>query len=264
MPIRDHKPHRTGAAERLADFYGPEELRLAQAIYERDFTELGYDLDLENLTRHNPPARPDPSVIKAWGRACRLMGEHDFAGAEREFVALKPWISGVAIEEQLLHCRCELGGSDRATLEQGVGTLERALARGQEEWSVWKWYGHGLVKLGRWEDGLRAMLTATERQPGGNHKRKRIRRLVWRLALLHASKGRLQEALKTLADDPTTAEGATSPRLHAVSGWLQRLAVRIVAAGAVVTGASRWHPDRVMGIPRSGDGPQPQGVATGG
>ncbi len=26
VPIRDHKPHRTGAAERLAEFYGPEEL----------------------------------------------------------------------------------------------------------------------------------------------------------------------------------------------------------------------------------------------
>ena len=129
---------------------------------------------------------------------------------------------------------------------------------------MWKWYGHGLVKLGRWEDGLRAMLTATERQPGGNHKRKRIRRLVWRLALLHASKGRLQEALKTLADDPTAPEETTNQRLQAVLRWLRRQAVRIIAAAAVVTGASRWHPDRVMGIPRSGDGPQPQGVAIGG
>jgi hypothetical protein len=191
------------------------------------------------------------------------MGERDFATAEREFTALKPWITGVAVEEQLLHCRCELPGTDRVAFEQGVAALERALARGQEEWSVWKWYGHGLVKLGRWEDGLRAMLSATERQPGVNHKLKRVRRLVWRLALLRASKGRLEEAIATLATRPEPPNAARSPQMVAVTSALRRLALKLVAAGAIAVGAPRWHPDRVLGIPRHGGGPQPQGAAVG-
>ena len=135
VPIRDHKPHRTDSAEKLAQYYGPEELRLARAIYERDFGELGYDLDIASPSRRTPTPRPDSRIIKAWGRACRLMSERDFAAAEREFMDLRPWISGVAVDEQLLHCRCELKGSDRAAIKENVASLEEALARGQEEWS---------------------------------------------------------------------------------------------------------------------------------
>ena len=261
VPIRDHKPHRTDSAEKLAQYYGPEELRLAHAIYERDFGELGYDLDIASPSRRTPTPRPDSRIIKAWGRACRLMSERDFAAAEREFMALRPWISGVAVDEQLLHCRCELKGSDRAAIKENVASLEAALARGQEEWSVWKWYGHGLVRIGRWEDGLQAMLSATERQPRGNHRIKRTRRLVWRLALLRASKGRLQEALATLSNIPVRTDGAS---WSAALDRFRRLTLRVVATVAVMIGAPKWHPDRVMGIPHAEPVARPSGAAASG
>ena len=68
VPIRDHKPHRTGARPRSShEYYGPEELRLVQAIYERDFAELGYDLDLASPSRRTPTPRPDSAHHQGLG-----------------------------------------------------------------------------------------------------------------------------------------------------------------------------------------------------
>ncbi len=248
VPIRDYKPHQTGSASKLAQYYGPEEVRLVREIYGRDFVELGYDLDLASPARRMAPERADSRIIRTWGRACRRMGERDYATAERDFLELRPWIGGLYVEEQILHCRCELRGTDRALLRESVGRMERALARGHEEWSAWKWYGHGLVQLGRLEDGYRAMLTATERQPDSGHRSRRIRRLVWRLALLRASKGRLREALATLAQSPE----APGPSGSSLVDTLRRAALRAVSAAAVVVGAPWWHPDRELGIPAAG------------
>ena len=55
VPIRDFKPHRTGSIDLLAQYYGPEELRLTLTIYARDFTELGYDFDIANIGRQSAP-----------------------------------------------------------------------------------------------------------------------------------------------------------------------------------------------------------------
>ena len=261
VPIENYKPHQTGAASRLAEFYGARELRLVREIYGRDFLELGYDLDLGNPARRQPPTRCDSKIIRGWGRACRLMIERDYAQAEQAFVALQPWIDGPYVHEQLLHCRCELKGTDKARIQEGVTALEQALRQGHDEWSVWKWYGHGLVRLGRVEDGYSAMLTASEHQPGGDHRSKRVRRLIWRLALLQASKGRQREALDTLARLPAASKPGSDGSGTGVLMKLRRGAIRVVATAAVLIGARHWHPDRELGIPADAHARRPDAVA---
>ena len=262
VPIQSHKPHQTGSASRLTEFYGARELRLVREIYGRDFLELGYDLDLGNPARRQPPARCDSQIIRDWGRACRLMAEGDYAQAEQGFVALRPWIDGPYVHEQILHCRCELKDTDKSLMRDGVTALEQALRHGHDEWSAWKWYGQGLVRLGRVEDGYSAMLTASEHQPGGAHRAKRIRRLVWRLALLRASKGRLREALDTLARVPPDLKPERNEPGSGALSALRRGVLRVVAAAAVLIGARHWHPDRELGIPAAADARR-RGAAAG-
>ena len=248
VPIRDYKPHRTGASDRLAEFFGSEEIRLVREIYGRDFVDLGYDLDLADTARHRRPTRCDPTIIRDWGRACRRMAQGDYAQAESGFSALRTWIDGPYVEEQILHCRCEQKDVPRERVQESVTTLENAIRNGHDEWSAWKWYGQGLMRLGRIEDGLAALLKATELHAGGKRQDKRIDRLTWRLALLRASKGRLGEALATLGASPREAEAPTGVRL----GWLRRATVRVTAVAAALVGARFWHPDRNQGIPQAG------------
>ena len=249
MPIKDFKPHHTGAADQLSHYYGQEELRLTQSIYARDFAELGYDLDVAAVGPPTPPPMPDRRPITGWGRAFRLLAEEDYAGAERELVALRPWIGGILLEEQLLRCRCEQTRFDRGAIEGNVAALERELARGRQEWSVWKWYGRGLVRIRRWEDGVRALLQAIQLHPAGGPQRRRRRRLLWRLAVLRASKGDLAEALTVLATRPRRPAPPKFPRLRVVRSRVRRTALSVTAAIANLTGAARWHPDRSVGIP---------------
>ena len=249
VPIKNYKPHHTGSTDKLTQYYGKEELRLAQSIYARDFAELGYDLDLAALGPPAPRPKPDSTPIAGWGRAFRLLGEDDYAGAEREFVALRPWIRGVILEEQLLRCRCEQVRFDRDAIERNVAALERELARGYEEWSVWKWYGRGLVRIRRWEDGVRALLLAIQLHPAAGPQRRRRRRLLWRLAVLRASKGDLADALGVLAARPRRPMPPKFPRLRLVRSRVRRTVLLVTAALANLTAAARWHPDRSVGIP---------------
>ena len=254
VPIRDHKPHQTGSASKLAEYYGPAEIRLVQAIYERDFLELGYDLDLASTGRLRPPERPDTRIVKAWGRAWRLVDEERYAAAEQQFVELRRWIAGATVEEQLLRCRCELSSVSHSAIEQSVHAAEQALRAGQDEWSLWKWYGHGLVRLRRWEDGLEALLSATERHTAGGVQKRRTRRLIWRLALVRASKGRLEGALATFANSPTRPGPPKNPRVRAARRHVRRGVLRVVASLALALRAPRWHPDRSSGIPSTAPG----------
>jgi hypothetical protein len=257
VPITDHKPHKTDSASKLAQHYGPEEIRLVRTIYERDFVELGYGFDLDQPARREKPARPDTRLIKEWGRSWRLMREGDYAAAEQQFSYLRPWIAGPTVEEQILRCRCELRGGNRLSIEQSVRAVEQAITSGHDDWSVWKWYGLGLWRLRRWEDGLQALLAATERHTGGGTHRGRKRRLIWWLALLRASKGSVDESLAILAGTPQGDEQPRRPRMRAIRMALRRAALRVLAACARATGAARWHPDRSVGIPRAKGRPAP-------
>ena len=248
-PIRDYKRHQTDAASKLAQFYGPEEVRLVQAIYHQDFMQLGYDMDPAYPSRRVPTRRPSAATIKSWGRAWRLLGEERFAEAEIGFVALRPRIVGATLEEQLLRCRCEMSGTSRAVLEQSVHAVEQQIVAGYDEWSAWKWYGQGLIRLGRREDGLRALLSALDRHRASGAQRRRRRQVLWRLALVLASKGRLADALATSMSAPSQPK---PPRLRAARDVLRSAVLGGVAGIAIVVGAPRWHPDRALGLPGRG------------
>ena len=194
--IRRHVRHVTESAEKLGAYFGPEQLRLARSIYERDFVELGYGDDLDDLARRTAtrPARREP--IMRWGRAWRLVHERRFADAELELIALRRWIKGAALEERLLRCRCRIGRWNSREIAESVDAVGADLARGRGDWSTWKWYGRGLLLSGRWEDGLRALLSAAERRP--------------------AAAGR---GVQRARGGPSPPSRATSGRLPAAAGW---------------------------------------------
>ncbi|MGD9510242.1 MAG: sulfotransferase family protein [Geminicoccaceae bacterium] len=261
LPIRDFKFHQTGSVDRLTEYFGPEELRLTQAIYARDFAELGYDRDITKIGPPNPPAKPASNVIKAWGRAMRLLENRDHAGAEREFRALRPCIGGLVFEEQLLRSRCKLPRPDRSAIEESIAALERELALGHDQWSVWSWYGRGLLRVRRWEDGIRASLIALQRHRTAGPQRRRRRSLLWRLALLRASKGDLDGALTIVAVRPRRPDAAKHPRLRAARVRLRQAFLVATAVAANLTGAASWHPDRSMGIVGRPELAEPEGLA---
>jgi hypothetical protein len=261
VPIRDFKPHRTGSIDLLAQYYGPEELRLTLTIYARDFTELGYDFDIANIGRQSAPAKPSNRIITAWGRAMRLSEIHDHAGAEREFRALRPWLSGIVFEEQLLRCRCNLPRADRTAIEESVTAIERELALDHDQWTSWSWYARGLLRIRRWEDGVRASLIAVQRHANGGPQRRRRRSLLWRLALLRASKGDLESALAIVLARPHRPQAPKHPRLRAARVQLRRAFLVVTAVIANLTGAPGWHPDRSIGIVGQPGAAEPNGVA---
>lgn len=231
VPIQDFMPHRTNSARRMAEHYGPDEIRLVQEIYAADFAHLGYSPD-PSVTARTPPARrAEPGPIKAWGRTWRLAEEGAFAEAVRELEALRDTLAGPLVDERLVRCRSALRGTaQRAALAQDLQRLEPALARGYGDWASWKWYGVGLRRIGRREDGLEAEIRAMRSSPARGQVPARLRRLRWRLALLRAMTGRLTQALATVTDSTPWQRGA----LRAVAGWLR---------------PARWHPDRGHGIP---------------
>ena len=236
VPIRDFMPHRTNSSRRMAEHYGPEEIRLVQTIYAADFAHLGYSRDPSTTARTPLVERPDPRPIQGWGRAWRLLEEAAPARAVEELVTLRARLYGPLIDERLLRCRCSIPGpAAKAALADDLRRLEPALARGYGDWATWKWYGAGLRRLGRHEDGLQAEILALQASQSRGQVPSRLKRLRWRLALLRATKGQRVAAQVTLA-------GARSWR-HACLG--------IIATAASVAQAARWHPDRALGLPRS-------------
>ena len=246
--VATHAPHRTDAAEQLAQHYGPEELELAQRIYQDDFVLLGYSPDPTQQVRLSVPVRPDPDPIRHWGRAWRLAEELEFAGAAAEFEALRSWIAGPLLEERLLRCLCELPrASARQGLARGVRHLEQALPRGYGDAITWKWYARALILLGHREDGLVAMIESARRRQPSPGSQARLRRLAWQLALVRASKGRRHDALAALGHDlPENA--ADTPGVQAPV--VERSVIRLVATAAVALGARE---QRVHGVRAQSD-----------
>jgi Sulfotransferase family len=239
VPIREFMPHRTNSSRRVAEHYGAEEIRLVRRIYAADFAQLGYSQDPAITARTPTGGRPDPELIQSWGRAWRLVEEGAPERAAVELEALQDRISGPLVDERLLRCRCAISGrAAKAALADDLRRLEPALERGYGDWATWKWYGAGLRRLGRHEDGLQAEILALEKSASRARVPPRLERLRWRLALLRASKGRAAEAQATLASAP----------------WWWRAFLRAVSAVASVARAPRWHPDRALGIPRTDEG----------
>jgi hypothetical protein len=249
VPIRAYAAHGTGSTERLARHYRAEEIALVRRIYEADFATLGYGEDLASVERGHSPPRADDRPIRAWGRACRLLQEREFAAAAAELERLRPSIAGPVIEESLVRCYSArpAPATDRA-LRFGVGCIEQELARGQGDAETWKRYGQALAALGRREAGLEALVRAQTMRPPSPASERRLRRLQWRLAVLRASKGRRRPALAALpkvAGLPASGDGSTVGRSRAtVAEAARRGAIHLLAVGAAVTGARFWHPDR--------------------
>ena len=236
VPIQDFMPHRTNSSRRMAEHYGPDEIRLVQEIYAADFAHLGYSPD-PGVTARTPPAhRADPGPIRAWGRAWRLTEEGAFAEAVLELEALRDTLAGPLVDERLVRCRCALRGTaQRAALAQDLQRLEPALARGYGDWASWKWYGVGLRRIGRREDGLEAEIRAMRSSPARGQVPARLRRLRWRLAMLRAMKGRSTPALAAVPDSTPWQRGALRA-VAAVAGWLR--------PAALASRSRPWHPWR--------------------
>jgi hypothetical protein len=65
IPMEEHAPHRTNAAERIASFYGRDEIRAVQRFFSADFEIYGYSEDPTQLA----PLRP---IKKAGSRDALL------------------------------------------------------------------------------------------------------------------------------------------------------------------------------------------------
>ena len=250
VPIRAYAAHGTGSTERLAHYYQAEEVALVQRLYEVDFASLGYSADPARVERRHAPPRADDRPIRAWGKACRLLEEREFAAAAAQLEGLRPSIAGPVIEESLVRCYSArpAPATDRA-LRIGVARIEQELARGPGDAETWKRYGQALAALGQREAGLEALVRAQTMRPPSPASERRLRRLRWRLAVLRASKGRRRSALAALpkaGDLPASGDGSTVGRSRAaVVEVARRGAIHLLAIGAAVTGARFWHPDRV-------------------
>jgi hypothetical protein len=234
VPIQDFMPHRTNSSRRMAEHYGPDEIRLVREIYAADFVHLGYSPDPGVGTRQPPVPRAEPGPIRAWGRAWRQAEEGALAAAVAELEALRGTLAGPLVDERLIRCRCGLlGAAQRAALAQDLRRLEPALARGYGDWASWKWYGVGLRRIGRLEDGLEAEIRALRSSPPRGQVSARLSRLRWRLAMLRAAQGRPAPALAAVPDAAPWQRGALRA-VAAVAGWLR---------------PARWRRAREHGIP---------------
>jgi Sulfotransferase family len=249
VPIRAYAAHGTGSTERLAHYYRAEEVALVRRLYEVDFASLGYSDDPARVERRHAHPRADDRPIRAWGKACRLLGEREFAAAAAELERLRPSIAGPVIEESLVRCygARPAPATDRA-LRTGVACIEQELARGLGDAETWKRYGQALTALGQREAGLEALVRAQAMRPPSPASERRLRRLQWRLAVLRASKGRRSSALAALPKAgclPASGARNTIGRSRATAAEVARRgAIHLLAIGAAVTGARFWHPDR--------------------
>lgn len=58
IEIEPFTPHRTGAASKIVDFYGPEQVEIVKRYYADDFVVFGYSTDPAVLEPANPPTYP--------------------------------------------------------------------------------------------------------------------------------------------------------------------------------------------------------------
>ncbi len=218
--LQSYAPHHTGSSKKLATHYGPKEIALVQEIYEEDFASLGYSMDPERQERVATTPRPDPTMIRTWGKASRLVDERQFPAAIAELENLRAVLSGPTVDDRLLRCyqAVALSGTKLASA-RGIDLIERDTSLAQADADLWKCYSQTLRALGRREDSLAAQIHAAEMRHPSPERDTRLRRLQWRLALLRASKGRRRDALATVQLQASLPH----PANHSLGGgWTRR------------------------------------------
>ena len=123
----NHSPHRTGAAEKLAELVGPQEEALIRQIYADDFAVFGYDTALPAPEKEQMPQAPSHPQSGPREKPCRIPAD------VRIFLHIGQMKTGTtALQEALNRHRADL-------LEQGIlypqtGALPR---HSDLAWSYW-------------------------------------------------------------------------------------------------------------------------------
>lgn len=241
--------HRTDAGTKLREYYGPAEVALVQQIYEEDFRTLGYSTDPSNELRSAEVARPDPSLLRAWGRASRLIRSRQFDDALDDLRDIRTRMLGPVLDEAILLCARSAAESEvPATSLAAIEVIERDGGIRGPDADLWKRYGQTLRAMGRHEDGLVAEIHATGLRSPGPRRNARLRRAHLRLALVQARKGRADRAVATFKAAKRYAD-ETSGLWARMLDRLAPLSLRVTAAVMWLLGASWWHPDRSVGMP---------------